>query len=164
MLGLNSDPLAIYLNDHFAGSTFGAELARRAASQNEGTAYGRFLSKLAEEIEEDRRDLEAIMDRAGVGRDRVKTTAAWVAEKAGRLKANGRIVGYSPLSRVLELEGLRMGVHGKLALWQNLHQLAPLHPALEQRDLTRLRKRAERQLEQLREQESRAARDAFEQG
>jgi hypothetical protein len=164
MLGLSSDPLSIYLNDHLAGSTFGTELARRAASQNEGTAYGRFLTKLAEEIEEDRGELESIMDRVGVGRDRLKTSAAWAAEKAGRLKPNGRLVGYAPLSRVLELEGLRMGVEGKLALWQNLHQIAPGHPGLEQSELTRLRRRAERQLERLREQESRAAKDAFEAG
>lgn len=37
-----------------------------------------------------------------------------VAEKLGRLKPNGQLHGYSPLSRVIELEGLYLGISGKL--------------------------------------------------
>ena len=45
------DRLAIYLNDHLAGATAGTDLARRAASSNRDTAYGRVLAEVAEEIE-----------------------------------------------------------------------------------------------------------------
>ena len=38
--------------------------------------------------------------------------AGWVAEKAGRLKLNGSLLTYSPLSRLVELEGLSLGVEG----------------------------------------------------
>ena len=99
--------LAIYLNDHLAGSTVGVELARRAAANNRKSAYGRFLEQLAAEIREDRETLLDIMRSLGVGIDRVKVSAAWAAEKLGRLKLNGRLLGYSPLSRLvglLELE------------------------------------------------------------
>jgi hypothetical protein len=34
LLGLGEDRLSIYLNDHLAGSTVGADLARRAARNN----------------------------------------------------------------------------------------------------------------------------------
>ena len=35
--------LAIYLNDHLAGSTAGVELARRTAHENDGSELGAFL-------------------------------------------------------------------------------------------------------------------------
>jgi hypothetical protein len=44
-------------------------------------------------------------------------------EIASRLKANGRLIGYSPLSRVLELEGLIMGITGKLEMWRSLQAI-----------------------------------------
>ena len=71
------------------------------------------------------------MDVLEVGRDRVKVAGGWTAEKVGRLKLNGRFAGYSPLSRVLELEGLIAGVNGKLALWHSLLELAPAEPRID---------------------------------
>ena len=46
-----------------------------------------------------------------------KSAGAWTAEKFGRLKPNGQLTGYSPLSRLVELEGLKLGITGKLGLW-----------------------------------------------
>ena len=112
--------LGIYLNDHLAGSVVGVELAKRAASNNEGSELGDFLAELAEDIEEDRDTLKSVMNHFGVTENRVKMPIAWAAEKVGRLKPNGQITGYSPLSRLIELEGLALGVTGKLALWRSL--------------------------------------------
>ena len=103
-LAMDRKLLGIYLQDHHAGSTSGLELVRRARSSNQGTVYGDFLSRLADEIDADRRTLEEIMDDLGVGSDRAKDGAAWVGEKLGRLKTNGQLTGYSPLSRLVELE------------------------------------------------------------
>lgn len=153
--------LAIYLNDHLAGATVARELARRAAASNRGTAYGPFLERLAREIEEDRLALEAIMRELDVGVDRFKVAAAWGAEKLGRLKLNGRVLSYSPLSRVVELEGLTLGVHGKLELWRKLAELEPTLRGPAQADLTTLIERAERQLSELEQHNLRSASDAF---
>jgi hypothetical protein len=115
--------LAIYLNDHLAGATLSVELARRLRSSNQGDGeFGEPLAQLCGEIEEDQRTLERLMEQQGVGRDPVKPVLAKVAEKLGRLKLNGRIRGYSPLSRVLELEVLSGLVGGKLQLWNALEQ------------------------------------------
>jgi len=115
--------LAIYLNDHLAGATLGVELARRLRSSNQGDAeFGEPLAQLCAEIEEDYRTLTRLMEHLGVGRDPVKPVLAKVAEKLGRLKPNGRIRGYSPLSRVLELEFLSGMVGGKMQLWNALEQ------------------------------------------
>ena len=115
--------LAIYMNDHLAGSTGGGELARRTRSSNEGTPFGEALALLCGEIEEDRASLESIMEDLGVGRSRTKPALGWLGEKLARLKPNGQLRGYSPLSRVIELEGLVLGITGKLRLWRLLDDL-----------------------------------------
>ena len=52
--------------------------------------------------------------------DRAKVALGWTAEKVGRLKPNDQLRGYTPLARLLELEGLLGGIHGKQALWRAL--------------------------------------------
>ena len=156
--------LGIYLNDHLTGSTVGRELARRAAASNRHSSHGPFLDALAQEIDEDRDSLIRIMEALGVHVDPVKVAAGWAVEKVARLKFNGRLSGYSPLSRVLELEGLALGVRGKLAGWRTLQQLRPRMAALEPFDLDTLEQRAERQLEQLEAHRLEAAAKAFPDG
>jgi hypothetical protein len=142
----NSELLPIYLRDHYAGAAAGLELAKRTAKSNEGPEFGAFLTDLAAQIEADRAQLEDVMERLEVSPDPVKTGVGWLAEKLGRLKLNGQLIGYSPLSRVIELEGLSSGVRGKLALWRTLSTAAPTEPRLEGIDFDQLIARAEEQL------------------
>lgn len=153
--------LPIYLNDHLAGSTAALELARRALRSNSQNEYGPPLARLAAEVEQDRKALLSIMAGLGVGSDRAKLLAAWAAEKVGRLKLNGRLLGYSPLSRLMELEVLLLGVTGKLALWRALDQLAPQDPRLDRGELERLMERAAGQLQEIETLRQRAVIDAF---
>jgi cell division protein FtsB len=116
--------LEIYLNDHLAGATGGVELARRLrASNRDDAVFGETLSRVCAEIEADRTVLEQVIEGLGYSRSKVKPAAAWVAEKLGRLKLNGQLRGYSPLSRLIELEGLLIGITGKIGLWQTLAEL-----------------------------------------
>lgn len=62
------------------------------------------------------------MANLGISRDRVKPLLARLGERLGRLKPNGQLTGYSPLSRVLELEILSSMIGGKLQLWNALEQ------------------------------------------
>jgi hypothetical protein len=113
--------LAIYLNDHLAGATAGVELARRLRTSNEDDPeFGPALIEVCGEIEADRETLKAVMERLGVGQSKLKQAAAVLGERLGRLKLNGRLWGYSPLSRLYELELLQVGVVGKRRLWQAL--------------------------------------------
>jgi hypothetical protein len=139
--------LPIYLNDHYAGSTLGVELAKRAANNSRDNAeFGPPLATLASEIDEDRDALKRIMDRLDVSEDRIKASIFWLGEKVGRLKPNGELLHFSPLSRVVELEGLITGVSGKLSLWRTLLELAEREARLDAGELDVLAGRAEDQL------------------
>jgi hypothetical protein len=158
---MDRELLATYLNDHLGGSTTGSELAERLVEENRGTRYEQPLAQVCAEIEEDRVTLQAIMRRLEISESKVKVAGGWMAEKVGRLKPNDRLVGYSPLGRLLELEALAGGVEGKLSLWQVLKTLADAEPALSEFDLDALERRARRQIEVLEEQRIEAGREAF---
>lgn len=153
--------LEIYLKDHYAGSTGGLEMAKRTAKLNGGTEFGGPLTRLAGEIGEDRDALKRIMARLEVSEAPVKATLAWAAEKAGRLKPNGQLRGYSPLARMVEIETLVTGVSGKLSLWRALKQVAPSESRLDAVQLADLERRAEDQLARLHDLRDRAALIAF---
>ena len=164
MTSTATEYLETYLQDHRAGAEMGSDLARRLAGENQGTPYEDFLAGLAQEIEQDVAVLEDIMERFDVGRAVLKTAGAKVGEKLARLKPNDRLTSYSPLSRVLELEGLRSGVQGKLALWDSLAQVAPHESRLEEDEIAGLQAKAQAQLEGLRAHHAMAARAAFADG
>ena len=158
---MNEKYLRIYLQDHLAGSTAGLELARRTSGANRDSDYGPPLAKIADEIASDRRQLENIIRDLGFGADKLKNIGAWSLEKLGRLKLNGELTRYSPLSRVVELEGLITGISGKRELWVALLELAPSEPRLDVALLERLRDRAEEQRETVEDLRVKAAREAF---
>ncbi|HWC28332.1 MAG TPA: hypothetical protein VG474_17205 [Solirubrobacteraceae bacterium] len=118
--------LGIYLNDQLAAGVLWRETARRAQRNNDGSELGDALARVATAIAQDVATFEQIMDRLGVRRNRVKTVIAAAAERGGRLKLNGRLGSYSPLSRFVELEFLAYGIEGKKVLWQNLRDCARL--------------------------------------
>lgn len=152
--------LSIYLNDHLAGSMIGVELARRASASNSGTPLGEHLEALTSEIESDREALEGVMAESGVRRNSAKAAGARVAEKLRRVvKLNGRLTGYSPLSRFLELEALYLGITGKRELWRALQRSYVRDvPGV---DFEELERRAERQAAAIEDHRLEAAYLAF---
>jgi hypothetical protein len=155
------DLIGIYLNDHLAGATLGTDLARRAAASAEGTAVAGDLRQFAAEVAQDRASLLQIMATLGMPVRRYKVYAAWIGEKAGRLKFNGRLASRSPLSGLEELEMLRLGVEGKAAGWRTLRALADQDSRLNPGQLDELIARAQRQSGFLEEARVRAAADVI---
>jgi len=152
--------LAIYLNDHLAGATLGVELARRLRASNEDDArFGAPLADICAEIEADRATLERVMDLLGIRRGLVKPAGAWLSEKLGRLKLNGQLRGYSPLSRLVELELLFIGITGKMQMWDALQHT--LGGNLAEFDFGQLAERASGQRDRVQELHLAAAREAF---
>ncbi|MCU7826739.1 hypothetical protein [Kitasatospora sp. DSM 101779] len=147
--------LAIYLNDHLAGSYGGAALARRIAREHPTGPDAPALRTLAKEVAEDRDELLALMRALGVRPRRHRMLLGSAAELAGRLKLNGRVLRRSPLSDLLETEAMRSGVQGKIALWRAL-RAASSDDLLTAR-LQRLADRADRHAEILDARQAEAA-------
>ena len=141
--------LGIYLNDHLAGATAGTELAHRTARSHRNGKNGATLGRLAAEIAQDRAALLDIITALGIKVRRYKVGAAWIGEKAGRLKFNGHLFARSPLSNLEELEMLRLGVEGKAAGWRTLRTLADTGTRLDPARLDELIARARRQADLL---------------
>jgi len=112
--------LGIYLNDHLAGATAGVELARRVAGSHQDAEHRKRLAGLAADITADRKALLQLMRSAGVPVRGHKILAGWVTEKAARLKPNANVLTRSPLSDLIELETLHLGIQGKAAAWRVL--------------------------------------------
>jgi hypothetical protein len=149
--------LKIYLNDHLATLTAGIELTKRSGSSNRGTPLGKFLGELQSEFETDRDELLEVLSLLDLSSDPLKRTAGWLVEKAGRLKFNGRLVGYSDLSRLIELEGLAAIAMANAALWRSLGEVAPARAQLARFDFEAMAQRAGRQRIRLEEFRSAAA-------
>jgi hypothetical protein len=168
MAASGAELIGIYLNDHLAGATAGTELAHRVARRHDEVADRAILQRLAGEINADRRALLEIMALLGVPVRHYKTTVAWLGERAGRLKFNGRLRTRSPLSSLEELELLRLGVEGKAAGWRTLRELAGAgagagaEPRLSEAWLDELLTRARAQADLLEELRVRAARHLIE--
>lgn len=137
--------LAVYLNDHYAGSTAGLALFRRTARAHRGSERGETLAQLVREIAEDRRALRQLMRDLTVPVQRYKVVAGWLGEKLGRAKPNGYAVRRSPVSSVMELEALTLGVLGKGSGWRTLRLVADDDERLDAARLDALIARAERQ-------------------
>jgi hypothetical protein len=149
--------LAIYLNDHLAGATGGVELARRMTVWYPVPGQQATLERLAAEITQDRQTLLDLMAVLSMPVRRYKVSIAWAAEKAGRLKLNGSLLTRSPLSKLEELELLRLGVEGKAAGWRTLREVAKADGRLEAGTLDELIARAREQADLLEELRVKAA-------
>jgi hypothetical protein len=153
--------LGVYVNDHLAGATAGVELAKRLLASHRGTPMEGPLEAFVGEVTQDRAALVDIMSRLDLPVQRYKTYAGWIAEKAGRLKLNGHLLSRSPLSSLIELEMMRLGVEGKAAGWRTLLQRAPYDERLDVQRLEDLLDRARRQSEMLEHMRLRTAKALF---
>lgn len=153
--------LGIYLKDQLALGIGWRELARRAARNNKGTELGAALERVATGIAEDIETFRGVMRDLGISQNPVKNVVVMAAERVGRLKPNGKLRSYSPLSRFEELEFLAMGIDGKKQLWTTLRDLAGLAARLPEVDFDALIDRAAAQREDLEPYRAAAGTEAF---
>lgn len=153
---MNDRLLHIYLSDHFAGSAVARSRCSHAAAQNRGNDFGAFLERLLHDIDEDRATLRRVIERVGGKPPRMKVAAGAALEKLSRLKPDGQLRGYSPLTRLLEFEALSVGVEGKRLLWVALGELR--RSSLAEFDFEELEQRAVEQRQGIEQQRLAAAR------
>jgi hypothetical protein len=153
--------LRLYLDDHRAGAAGGVALARRMLKENPDNYLTATLRQLTDEIQRDREVLDDVIGRLGHSPNRAKmamgAAGAWMA----RLKANGYIRKYSPLSRLEEFEMLSAGIMAKASLWENCVLSLAGRPEFAGVDFDALCQRAESQRERLESHRARIVDDAF---
>ncbi|WP_153504603.1 hypothetical protein [Cumulibacter manganitolerans] len=112
--------LGLYLSDHVSGATAGIARVSRMAKDYADSPYGGKLSLIANELYEERELLRDTMRRKELSIRPYRQVAAAVFEQLGRLKLNGRLLGTSPMTPLLEAEVMRSAVLGKIGGWQTL--------------------------------------------
>lgn len=141
--------LAIYCNDHLAAAAGGIELVSRMLGRHRGAPYEPHMERLLGELREERAALVSMMKALGFPVRQYKLVASWVAEKASRLKLNGRLLSRSPLSDLIEFEFIATAVLGKRSGFETLREVAEVEPRLDRALLERLIRQADAQHEWL---------------
>jgi hypothetical protein len=144
----------IYLDDHAAVATATYELIGRMIRSGAHRDHAGLLVDVRDEIAGDRRRIEECLAALGTKPSRVKLGLAWLAEKGGRFKLNGRVLASSPLTPLVELEGLGLALEAHRALWRAMERRGP-EP---ERDDFRVRAdRVERRMREIEDLRLRAA-------
>ena len=153
--------LGIYLDDHRAGAAGGVSLARRMLGSNTDNYLTPTLRQLTDEIDSDRRVLDDVIARLGYTPSRIKNATAIAGEWIGRLKSNGYVRRYSPLSRLEEFELLSAGILTKESLWRSCELALTGRREVADIDFSALRQAAERQRAQLETHRARIVEEAL---
>jgi hypothetical protein len=153
--------LRIYLADHRAGAEAGRARSQRFAAANASNFLTEPARDVCRQIEEDVGTLDEILDRVGCRASRWKLAVARTLELLGRLKPNGRLHSYSPLSRLIELELLIAGIQTKESLWQTLARVQQQRSELAGFDFDDLQRRALQQRLQLESRRAQTVTEAF---
>jgi len=115
----------LYLSDHLTGATAGLERLERMAGAMADEPFHAELTELVEQVRAERELYADLLEMLQVPRRPYRQAAAWVAERAGRLKLNGRLFAESPMTPLLEAELMRAAVIAKMGGWSTLREHAP---------------------------------------
>lgn len=110
----------VYMGDHLTVMRAGRRLAGRMLGSGAHARCEDDVRAAAAGFDEGCRTLAALLRQLGASPPRSKLLAGTVAELLGRTKLNGRVIGRSPLSEVLELEALAATLALTATGWRGL--------------------------------------------
>lgn len=137
------EALESYLNDHVAGSVAAIELLDHLVESAGDSGTRRFFEEIRTEVTEDQATLRGILRGLGADESGLRKAGAWLTEKVARAKLRLEGPARGSVHELEALEGLALGILGKLALWRAL----AVAGAIDARgvDLGELQRRAETQ-------------------
>ena len=144
-----NDPLVTYLEDHKAGAGLAIELLKAMEARHDTESLRQFARSILSDIEEDEETLRNFSKEIGTGSNVLKEAAAWVGEKASRVKLGPGSSGDFETFEALEF--LSIGIRGKLSLWRALQVVAVSDARLRSLDYRSLIDRAETQYAKMEE-------------
>jgi hypothetical protein len=133
--------LVTYLHDRLAGARFAVSLLEDLSVQTVDADTAVLAASLLSPIRQDRAVVESLLADLGEDPSALKEAAAWLTQKASRLK----LTLSNPEGIFEAVELLTLGVLGKLALWNTLRTLEPLDMGPTHLDLAALCAGAESQ-------------------
>ena len=157
-----TNPLHTYMHDHLAGASLAIDLVGFLRDEHAAQPLGQFAAELLAEIEADRAVLAGLAERIGTQPGPVKQAAAWLAEKASRLKF-GR-ASAAEFGTFEALEFLALGILGKRLLWRALQEALAGDPRIAGINFDSLIARAEAQFTAVEERRRELARRALAHG
>ncbi len=153
--------LAVYLNDHLAGSVGAVGLFDRLRRELDDPGTVRRLTELRQAVVADKETLRDLMARLDVSERKSKKAGANLAQKIANLKFRMESSKHGELQLLHALDSLSLGVEGKKALWTALEAAAEEEPRLRLASYRDLIERADEQLAALRDLRIDAARNAL---
>ncbi|HEY6767524.1 MAG TPA: hypothetical protein VI386_22435, partial [Candidatus Sulfotelmatobacter sp.] len=81
-----SDPLVTYIEDHKAGAALAIDLLQAMKARHENESLSQFAGSILVGVEEDEETLRSLAKEVGTGSNILKEAAAWIGEKASRVK------------------------------------------------------------------------------
>ena len=132
-----------YLEDHKAGAGLAIGLLQAMKARHDDASLSQFAEDILAGVEEDEKTLQNLAKEIGTGSNMMKEAAAWVGEKASRIKLGAGMSGDFGTFEALEF--LALGIQGKLRLWQALQVVAVTDARLRGLDFATLLARAEEQ-------------------
>lgn len=127
---MSSTHIAIYLKDHLAGSEAALEILDHFEGTHATGVVGDMVRRLRPEFIGERKELVRLLDLLDGSTSVPRRVAGWLSEKAMELKLIADDPGDGSLRLLEAVETLKLGVHGKLGLWQALAANAQLVPVL----------------------------------
>jgi hypothetical protein len=112
------DPLANYLHDHLAGSSFAVELLQKLATEFAGTSSGEIARELLEPIQVDHSTLEQLIAKVGKATPGLYDALGWIGERMSRLKLKHD--DPTGIGAFEAFETVSLGILGKRGLWEVL--------------------------------------------
>jgi hypothetical protein len=112
------DPLANYLHDHLAGSSFAVELLEKLASDFSGTSSGEVARELLEQVQIDVKTLERLIAKVGKTAPDLYNALGWIAERISRIKLKHD--DPEGIGTFEAFETIALGILGKRGLWEAL--------------------------------------------
>jgi hypothetical protein len=153
--------VATYLNDHFAGSQAALEILDHLESSHGTGTVGEVARRLRTEIIDERKVIKSLLDQLDASASVPRRVAGWLSEKALELKLIADDPGDGYLRLLEAVEALKLGVHGKLGLWEALQASEDIMPVLATVEYQPLIRQAEAQETLLESVRLEAARSAF---
>jgi hypothetical protein len=154
-----SDPLVTYLEDHKAGAGLAIGLLQAMKARHDDESLSQFAASMLILVEEDEETLRRLAKKIGTGSNILKEAAAWVGEKASRIKLGAGSSGDFGTFEALEF--LSLGIQGKLSLWHALEVAAVSDDRLGELDFETLISRANAQYAKVEERRLTLAKTAL---